>query len=137
MRSAGCGARKGIIGAVGVELSGRCVWHALMQLVAVSWRLVTLHAAPVRLHPPCPPTRHASVPLERPRPCAQALSEVLPSVASKKKAKGGYLVLRPDSGDPTEAVLMVGRGRGRRACGALAVRWWLVGGDWGSIGVLD
>lgn len=37
---------------------------------------------------------------------AKALSEVLPSVAAKKKAKGGYLVLRPDSGDPTEAVLM-------------------------------
>lgn len=28
-------------------------------------------------------------------------------MAAKKKAKGGYLVLRPDSGDPTEAVLMV------------------------------
>ena len=37
--------------------------------------------------------------------------QVLPTVASKKIGKGGYLVLRPDSGDPTEAVLMV---RGRR-----------------------
>lgn len=38
---------------------------------------------------------------------AYALSEVLPSVAAKKVDKGGYLVLRPDSGDPKEAVLMV------------------------------
>lgn len=38
---------------------------------------------------------------------AHALSEVLPSVAAKKVDKGGYLVLRPDSGDPKEAVLMV------------------------------
>ncbi|KAG2489592.1 hypothetical protein HYH03_011873 [Edaphochlamys debaryana] len=37
---------------------------------------------------------------------AKALSEVLPSVAAKKLGKGGYLVLRPDSGDPTDAVLM-------------------------------
>lgn len=37
---------------------------------------------------------------------AQALSKVLPAIASKKVGKGGYLVLRPDSGDPTEAVLM-------------------------------
>lgn len=37
----------------------------------------------------------------------QALSEALPAVASKKIEKGGYMVLRPDSGDPTEAVLMV------------------------------
>ncbi|KAG2448213.1 hypothetical protein HYH02_006798 [Chlamydomonas schloesseri] len=37
---------------------------------------------------------------------ACALSEVLPSVAVHKLSKGGYLVLRPDSGDPTEAVLM-------------------------------
>ena len=29
-------------------------------------------------------------------------------MASKKIGKGGYMVLRPDSGDPTEAVLMVG-----------------------------
>ncbi|GIL51514.1 hypothetical protein Vafri_7487 [Volvox africanus] len=36
----------------------------------------------------------------------KALSEVLPSVATHKVARGGYLVLRPDSGDPTEAVLM-------------------------------
>jgi nicotinic acid phosphoribosyltransferase len=38
--------------------------------------------------------------------CAQALNEVVPAIAAKKNAKGGYLVLRPDSGDPTEAVLM-------------------------------
>ncbi|GLC38639.1 hypothetical protein PLESTB_000455100 [Pleodorina starrii] len=36
----------------------------------------------------------------------KALSEVLPSVAARKVDRGGYLVLRPDSGDPTEAVLM-------------------------------
>ena len=34
-----------------------------------------------------------------------ALEEILPAVASKKIAKGGFLVLRPDSGDPAEAVL--------------------------------
>ncbi|GAX79752.1 hypothetical protein CEUSTIGMA_g7193.t1 [Chlamydomonas eustigma] len=37
---------------------------------------------------------------------AKALSEVLPTVATKKVGAGGYLVLRPDSGDPTESVLM-------------------------------
>eukprot|EP00195_Chlamydomonas_chlamydogama_P007155 CAMPEP_0202896810 /NCGR_PEP_ID=MMETSP1392-20130828/5728_1 /ASSEMBLY_ACC=CAM_ASM_000868 /TAXON_ID=225041 /ORGANISM="Chlamydomonas chlamydogama, Strain SAG 11-48b" /LENGTH=503 /DNA_ID=CAMNT_0049582287 /DNA_START=382 /DNA_END=1893 /DNA_ORIENTATION=+ len=37
---------------------------------------------------------------------AKALSEVVPAVASKQVGKGGYMVLRPDSGDPTEAVLM-------------------------------
>ena len=36
---------------------------------------------------------------------AQALAEVLPVVASRKVAKGGYMILRPDSGEPTEAVL--------------------------------
>lgn len=36
----------------------------------------------------------------------QALEEVLPSIASKKVGAGGYMVLRPDSGDPVEAVLM-------------------------------
>ncbi|KAF5831925.1 nicotinate phosphoribosyltransferase family-domain-containing protein [Dunaliella salina] len=36
----------------------------------------------------------------------QALSKVLPAISGKKVGKGGYLVLRPDSGDPTEAVLM-------------------------------
>ena len=36
---------------------------------------------------------------------AQALSEVLPSVAEKKVGRGGFMVLRPDSGDPVEAVL--------------------------------
>lgn len=35
----------------------------------------------------------------------QALSEVLPSVAEKKIGRGGYFVLRPDSGDPVEAVV--------------------------------
>ena len=42
-------------------------------------------------------------------PCradAQALSEVLPTVARQKTDKGGFMVLRPDSGDPVEAVLM-------------------------------
>ena len=39
---------------------------------------------------------------------ANALDNILPSVASKKMARGdgGYMVLRPDSGDPVEAVLM-------------------------------
>jgi nicotinamide phosphoribosyltransferase len=37
---------------------------------------------------------------------ASALSEVLPSIAAQKVGKGGFMVLRPDSGDPTEAVLM-------------------------------
>ncbi len=36
---------------------------------------------------------------------AQALSEVLPSVAERKVGKGGFMVLRPDSGDPVDAVL--------------------------------
>lgn len=35
----------------------------------------------------------------------RAIEEILPSVAKKKVSKGGFLVLRPDSGDPTEAVL--------------------------------
>jgi nicotinamide phosphoribosyltransferase len=37
---------------------------------------------------------------------AQALSEVLPTIARQKTDKGGFMVLRPDSGDPVEAVLM-------------------------------
>lgn len=36
-----------------------------------------------------------------------ALEKVLPSIKSEKVGKGGYMVLRPDSGDPTEAVLQV------------------------------
>lgn len=36
----------------------------------------------------------------------RALFEVLPSVAAEKVAKGGVMVLRPDSGDPVEAVLL-------------------------------
>jgi len=43
----------------------------------------------------------------RPVDAMQALDEVLPSVAVEKVGKGGYMVLRPDSGDPVEAVLMV------------------------------
>lgn len=35
----------------------------------------------------------------------QALSEVLPAVRAEKVAAGGFWVLRPDSGDPVEAVL--------------------------------
>jgi nicotinamide phosphoribosyltransferase len=34
-----------------------------------------------------------------------ALEKVLPTVASLKTEKGGFLVLRPDSGDPVEVVL--------------------------------
>jgi nicotinic acid phosphoribosyltransferase len=30
---------------------------------------------------------------------------VLPSVAAKKLGKGGFMVLRPDSGDPVETVM--------------------------------
>ncbi|KAJ2005047.1 hypothetical protein GGI04_000837 [Coemansia thaxteri] len=37
---------------------------------------------------------------------SRALSEVLPVVAEKKLSKGGFLVIRPDSGDQVEAVLM-------------------------------
>ena len=40
------------------------------------------------------------------RPCLQALSVVLPAVAHEKVDRGGFMVLRPDSGDPVEAVLM-------------------------------
>ena len=36
----------------------------------------------------------------------RALSEILPSIATEKLAKGGFMVLRPDSGDPVEVVLM-------------------------------
>ena len=39
-------------------------------------------------------------------PCVQALSEVLPTIERRKAEKGGFMVLRPDSGDPVEAVLM-------------------------------
>lgn len=34
-----------------------------------------------------------------------ALESVLPSVASLKTEKGGFLVLRPDSGDPVKVVV--------------------------------
>ncbi|KAK9795195.1 hypothetical protein WJX73_003091 [Symbiochloris irregularis] len=37
---------------------------------------------------------------------AKALGKVLPAVAQHKLDRGGYMILRPDSGDPTEAVLM-------------------------------
>ncbi|KAJ2369876.1 hypothetical protein H4S01_000730 [Coemansia sp. RSA 2610] len=36
---------------------------------------------------------------------AQALARVLPAVAARKLERGGVLVIRPDSGDQTEAVL--------------------------------
>lgn len=36
----------------------------------------------------------------------QALGKVLPAVAQHKVDRGGFMILRPDSGDPTEAVLM-------------------------------
>jgi hypothetical protein len=36
----------------------------------------------------------------------RALSEVLPAVAAKKIAKGGFMVLRPDSGDAVQTVVM-------------------------------
>lgn len=34
-----------------------------------------------------------------------ALNKIVPSVAEQKKSKGGFWVLRPDSGDPVEAIL--------------------------------
>ncbi|KAJ1974172.1 hypothetical protein H4R35_003741 [Dimargaris xerosporica] len=37
---------------------------------------------------------------------AYALEKILPSVANEKLDRGGFLVLRPDSGDPLTAVLM-------------------------------
>ena len=43
---------------------------------------------------------------------AAALEEVLPSVASKKVAAGGFMVIRPDSGDPVEVVVQVRTGEG-------------------------
>ena len=51
-----------------------------------------------------------SVTLTRLRPCSydyeHALSEILPTVAAKKIAKGGFMVLRPDSGDPVQTVVL-------------------------------
>lgn len=47
----------------------------------------------------------------------RALEEVLPTVVKEKESAGGYLVLRPDSGDPVEAVLM-GLRAAERAFGA-------------------
>jgi len=35
-----------------------------------------------------------------------ALNNILPSIIAEKTAKGGIMILRPDSGDPTEVVLM-------------------------------
>ena len=35
----------------------------------------------------------------------RALQEVLPSVAAEKTKRGGYMVLRPDSGEPVEVVM--------------------------------
>ncbi|KAI9142446.1 nicotinate phosphoribosyltransferase family-domain-containing protein [Paraphysoderma sedebokerense] len=37
---------------------------------------------------------------------ANALNKVMPSIASEKVAKGGYFVVRPDSGDQVETVMM-------------------------------
>lgn len=37
---------------------------------------------------------------------ANALSAILPTIKAEKLEKGGFLVLRPDSGDPVEVVLM-------------------------------
>ncbi|CAG8575713.1 5260_t:CDS:10 [Cetraspora pellucida] len=37
---------------------------------------------------------------------ANALNNILPSVAAQKLEKGGVMILRPDSGDPIEVVLM-------------------------------
>ena len=35
-----------------------------------------------------------------------ALSAILPTVAAEKLAKGGFMVLRPDSGDAVQTVVM-------------------------------
>ena len=59
-------------------------------------------------------------------PACQALSKVLPVVAQRKLDAGGYMILRPDSGDPTECVLMalrcagVPEQAGRRWCACRA-----------------
>lgn len=37
---------------------------------------------------------------------ALALEKLLPAIAKKKLEKGGFMVFRPDSGDPVETVLM-------------------------------
>jgi nicotinic acid phosphoribosyltransferase len=37
---------------------------------------------------------------------SNALNKILPSISKQKLDKGGFMVLRPDSGDPVEAVLM-------------------------------
>ena len=36
-----------------------------------------------------------------------ALEHLLPSIAKEKLKRGGFMVLRPDSGDPTDAILKV------------------------------
>lgn len=43
---------------------------------------------------------------------ANALNNILPAIAEGKTKKGGWMVVRPDSGDPVEAVVM-----GVEACG--------------------
>jgi nicotinamide phosphoribosyltransferase len=48
----------------------------------------------------------------------RALYEILPRIAERKKAQGGVMVLRPDSGDPVEAVLM-GLDAAEKAFGAV------------------
>jgi nicotinamide phosphoribosyltransferase len=49
----------------------------------------------------------------------KALETVLPSIKNEKVEKGGYMVLRPDSGDPVEAVLQVDS-----PCVPWNVPWW-------------
>jgi nicotinic acid phosphoribosyltransferase len=48
---------------------------------------------------------------------ANCLNNILPQVAEKKAKAGGHFVLRPDSGDPVEAVMM-GLEAGARAFGS-------------------
>ncbi len=48
---------------------------------------------------------------------ARALDKVVPSVKEEKNKKGGLWVLRPDSGDPVEAIMMALQA-GERAFGA-------------------
>ena len=58
----------------------------------------------------CAATVARSSRLPRPPACSydyeHALSEILPTVAAKKLAKGGFMVLRPDSGDPVQTVVL-------------------------------
>lgn len=61
--------------------------------------LVGAQKSKLRFHLSHPPHNRHSYDYEH------ALSEILPAVASQKLAKGGFMVLRPDSGDTVQAVV--------------------------------